>query len=62
MNLPKNTLSPANIAAYIGIVGQVAVLFQNVRQLAKDAGVSDADLDALDLKLTAAIEARKSEK
>lgn len=48
-------------SAIIAILATVMDLAAKVRALAKGAGVTDAELDALDVRLTAAHEARQAE-
>ena len=51
----------AIINALIGTVGNLTTEIVVLKQLAKQAGATDEQLDALDVRLTAALAARKAE-
>jgi len=51
-----------SLAEYlIGLVGSMVTLIGKLKAEAKTAGATDAELDALDVRLTAAIAARQAE-
>ena len=51
-----------SLAEYlIGLVGSMVTLIGKIKAEAKSAGATDAELDALDVRLTAAIAARDAD-
>ena len=55
---PSEYIALAN--ALIGIVGHLAVQVQKIKMLAQQAGATDAQLDDIDLRLTAALLRRQA--